>query len=97
MVKTRVIVSQCCEARKYKKPLTVTLDASSPGVLLPFDVPEVRRIAPVNRGPTGLAPFSIGEVAPGPPNGPGYPNVGPKLNEPPLVRELPRFLSLRSV
>jgi len=55
----------------------VTLDASSPGVLLPFEVPDVRRIALLSRGPTGLAPFSIGEFAPGPPKGPWYPNVGP--------------------
>lgn len=54
----------------------VTLDASSPGVLLPFEVPDVRRIVLLSRGPTGLAPFSIGEVTPDPPNGPGYPNAG---------------------
>ena len=55
----------------------MTLDASSPGVLLPFEVPDVRRIALLSRGPTGLAPFSIGEAPPGPLNGPGYTNVGP--------------------
>jgi len=50
--------------RKVIQPLTVTLDASSPGVLLPFDVPDVRRIKLLRRDPTGLALPSTGEVAP---------------------------------
>lgn len=79
-------------------PLTVTLDASSPGVLLPFDVPDVRRIVLLRRGPTGLALPSIGEDAPVPLDMPNeYGNIGPWLNEPPPLRELPRFLPLESM
>ena len=77
--------------------LTVTLDASSPGVLLPFDVPDVRRIELLRRGPTGLALFSTGEVAPVPLDTPNwYANFAPWLIEPPPLRELPRFLPLGS-
>ena len=50
--------------------LTATLDASSPGVLLPFDVPDVRRIELLRRGPIMLALFSIGELPPVTPDTP---------------------------
>jgi len=48
--------SGCCEevVREDEDVDDVTLDASSPGVLLPFDVPDVRRIVLLSRGPTGL-------------------------------------------
>lgn len=75
-------------------PLTVTLDASSPGVLLPLDVPDVRRIALLRRGPTTFALFSIGEDPPDTPK--EYPNIGPWFNEPLPLRELPLFLPLGS-
>jgi len=92
--------SGCCDevVREDEDVDDATLDASSPGVLLPFDVPDVRRIELLRRGPNGLALFSIGEVATVPPDTPnGYPNTEPWLNEPPPLRELPRFLPLGSM
>jgi hypothetical protein len=88
-------MSRCLLKRKVKTRLTATLDASSPGVLLPFDVPDVRRIVLLRRGPTMFALFSIGEVPPGD-TPKEYPNIGPWLNEPLPLRELPRFLPLGS-
>lgn len=85
------------EQQDVKMMLTATLDASSPGVLLPFDVPDVRRIVLLRRGPTMFALFSIGELPPVTPDMPKeYPNIGPWLNEPLPLRELPLFLPLGS-
>ena len=83
--------------RGRKMILTATLDASSPGVLLPFDVPDVRRIELLRRGPTMFVLFSIGELPPVTPDTPKeQPNIGPWLNEPLPLRELPLFRPLGS-
>jgi hypothetical protein len=94
---TSVVHHESTFIRGRKVILTATLDASSPGVLLPFDVPDVRRIELLRRGPTMLALFSIGELPPVIPDTPKeQPNIGPWLNEPLPLRELPLFLPLGS-
>jgi len=91
--------SGCCEevVREEEDVDDATLDASSPGVLLPFDVPDVRRIELLRRGPTMFVLFSIGEPPPVTLDTPKeQPNMGPWLNEPLPLRELPLFLPLGS-